>query len=260
MKKILTLFMLLSFMTQAQKNQLGFYVPVDIPNKNLMPNMSVVGGFGMSYAYQPFQQLPISFEVKGNLGSYASKTIEQTFQFEDLSTTRTDVSYTSSMHKSTIGAKFTLGNNYSALRGFVTPQIGYAAMRSRIRIADPEDEDDCQPLENKIMKRHSGYIYGGEVGLEYSLDKLFKNSVAENKHRVYISASYIASFKPFEYINIKHMKDGHYHEMMNNDASRDLNVEFMNVSTESIHEHKIAELYRSNIRMWGINFGYIFTF
>ena len=44
------------------------------------------------------------------------------------------------------------------------------------------------------------------------------------------------------------------------EGTREITGEFINVSTQSIHEHKIAEIYRTNLAMFGISLGYIINF
>jgi hypothetical protein len=44
------------------------------------------------------------------------------------------------------------------------------------------------------------------------------------------------------------------------DGRTDINATFINVSTQDIHQHKIAELYNTSLRMWQINIGYTLRF
>jgi hypothetical protein len=192
--------------------------------------------------------------------------MQQTYVFDSTSSTTTDVTYSSGMNRLNFGTKIHLLNEYRAIRPYITPQIGYAFMRSRIAVADPQDEDDCQPLDKTTVQRYSGLTYGGELGVEVSMERMFKNVSTENKHRLYASVSFLNSFNTFEYINVKYMED-HDHAAMtggshhaSSDDGRDVNAQFVNVTTNTIHEHKIAELYKTNLQFWGINVGYVFNF
>lgn len=242
----------------AQKNQLGIFIPIESPVKTVMPMMTTNCGFGASYSYRPFERIPMYLELKGNVGFYASQTLKQTYQFSNGSTTVTDVTYTSNFNKTLLGAKFILTNDFRPVRLFVSPQIGVAGMKTKIVIADPQDEDDCKALERVTKKGDAGLVYGGQIGLEISKHLLFKKS-EEDRSRFYVSYSFLNSFKNFDYVNVRYMMDGD-HSNMDMDASRDVNAKFINVSTNTIHEHKIAELYTTKLNMWGINVGWIVNF
>ncbi|MES2556181.1 MAG: hypothetical protein V4604_08530 [Bacteroidota bacterium] len=261
------LFTFVPFLSVAQRAQIGTYFTCDIPNKSVMPKMSTNAGLGLQFAYKPVQRIPMMLEFKASVGMYSNRTLQQTYYFDSLNKTTTDVTYSSSMNRMSIGTKFYLVNEYRTVRPYITPQVGMAFMRSKIVIADPQDEDDCKALERKTTQRYSGFTYGGEVGVDVSMNQLFKLNTDDNKHRLYASVTFMNSFNRFEYVNVKHMQD-HDHAAMNGgsggtatgDDGRDINGNFINVSTNSIHEHKIAELYNTNLQFWGFNIGYTFNF
>lgn len=261
MKHVFTLVLFLQgLQLSAQQHQLNFYIPVDVPFKAEMPYMSTNVGVGMSYAYRPMVNFPMYLELKGSLGSYASQTLNQTFQFGNGNTTETSVSYTSSLNKTLLGSKFIISNDFRPLRIYLTPQAGIAAMRSKIYVADPQDEDDCHPLEKRTVQRDLGFVYGGEIGFQLDLQRLIKCVSVENRSHLNVSFSFLTSPEMYDYVNVKHMQDGHLDDHSGADGSRDLTSKFINVTSNSIHEHKIAEVYRTKFQVWGINVGYTLTF
>ena len=243
----------------SQKAELGLYVPIDLPNKTNMPKMSTAGGFGVSFGYSPLFLTPFYIEAKTSFSNYSSQNLQQTYQFDDGSQTITNVSYSSGMSKYLLGAKTMIGQDFRAVRGFITPQIGLASMRTKIVIADPQDADGCQPLDRNVSQRFTGAIYGGEIGAEIALEKLFRKITIENAHKLYFSMSYLRGMNHFEYVNVKYMQD-EVHNTMTTHPKGDINASFINVYTNNIHEHKIAELYHTPFEMIGINFGYIVRF
>jgi len=269
MKKLYILFAFAPLFSFAQQNwQIGSYLTLDVPNHQIMPKMSSNFGIGFQTAYRPIERIPVFLEFKASTGLYSSRTLQQTYVFDPTSSTTTDVTYASHMNRLNLGTKIYLVHDYRTIRPFVTPQIGYAFMKSKIVVADPADEDDCKPLERKTTQRYSGFTYGAEAGVEISMNKLFKNVVTENTHRLYLSVTFMNSFNRFEYVNVKYMQDHDHAAMMGGGAvsagtdggDRDVNGSFINVSTNQIHEHKIAELYRTNLQFWGVNIGYTFNF
>ena len=257
---LLIILSIISLQTIAQNRyQLGAYVPIDFPDKSVMPKMSVNGGFGIAAAYSPIYGSPFFIELKGSWGGYASRILEQTYQYDNGSQTRTDVTYTSSMNKYLLGVKYMIGQDFRAVRGFITPQIGVAKFKSRIVIADPQDVDDCQPLDRETAQRFTGFVYGGEVGAEVSLDRIFTKMASENQHKIVLSANFLGGFNHFKYVNVRYMEDAVEGTHVGHDGNS-INASFINVSTNEIHEHQVAELYHSALRMWGFNVGYTFNF
>lgn len=245
--------------------QFGLYGTADVPIRSQMPRMSTNFGAGMLFAYKPVRNIPLFLELRGNVGSYHSKTSKETFIFDDGTTTVTDVRFSSGMAKVQLGTKFYYTNFYRPVRGYVTPQIGYNFMRSRIRIADPEDEDDCMPLENRIAHKSSGLTYGLEVGLEVDVMGLIRGG-DHSKGRLYVSASYLGSIKKMDYINTRFMNE-HEHVVYDEahghhvgEDGRALTATFVNVSNNDLHEHKIAEIYQTHLRFITINIGYVWYF
>lgn len=264
MKKILLFFIALPSFTFSQGEynaQIGFYGVVESPIRSNMPKMSTNFGIGLQGSYRPMPNFPMFIELKGHLGNYSSQTSEETYLFEDGSQTVTDVTFSSNMHALQLGAKFYYTNYYSIFRGYVTPQIGFHSMRSRIRIADPMDEDDCAPLENRIAFKNTGLTYGGELGVDIDVKRLITQN--ESDQRLYFSVSYLGSFKDMDYINIKHMEEhehGVQHSEPATEGDRDLTSQFVNVSNNDLHEHKIAEIYSTKLSFIAFNLGYIWYF
>lgn len=258
MKGLLFIFVSLTFLGYTQNVQFGMMVPLDVPVKSQMPKMSTNVGFGTSLAYRPFDNYPLLFELKGSWGMYSSKTMQQTYEFSDGSQTQTDVTYKSKMSKYLLGAKQLIGNDYQLIRPFLTPQIGVARMRSSIVIWDPEDEDDCVALERKTKQRFGGFVYGAEAGAEINLNRDAHLSSGVGQ-KIVFALSYMGSFRDFDYVNIRHMQD-EVHGMHESQDNREITATFVNVSTNTLHEHKIAELYRTPLSLWGISVGYFINF
>lgn len=265
---LLPIICMLSFFQFAQTEhnfQLGVFTTSEIPFHSEMPKMSTNIGLGMQFAYKPIARVPVFLEFKGNLGMYNSQKRDVTYIFDNGATTDTYVNFTSQMHKIQLGTKIYYTSFYNPVRAYITPQIGHNFMRTRVRIADPMDEDDCRPLENTIKQRSGGWTYGGEIGIELDMKKIFTGNDRPNQ-RMYLSASYMGSFKKMDYINVKYMEehehdvvDTHDHSQMDEDG-RPLNAEFINLTSGTTHEHKVAEIYNTHLRFISINLGYVWYF
>lgn len=271
MKNLLhSIIFLLPFLTFSQTEhnaQFALFATSEIPFRSEMPRMSTNMGIGAQFAYKPISSIPVFLELKGNLGLYNTQNRDVTYLFSDGSATYTDVTFTSQMHKLQLGTKIYYTSFYRSVRAYVTPQIGYNYMRTRMRIADPMDVDDCRPLENRIRHRSAGWTYGAEVGIELDMKKIISGN-DRPEQRMYVSLSYLASMRPMDYINVKYMEEdvhgvaddhAHDHSAMDEDG-RPLNTQFINLTSGTTHEHKIAEIYNTHLRFMSINVGYVWYF
>jgi len=269
MKKIYFLLFFVPMFASAQsKFQFGTYFSTYSPFKAEMPKMSTNYGWGYQFAYKPSTFVPVSIEFSNTLGMYYSRTMQETYQFDSTSSTTTDVTYTSGMKTNLLGAKVHLGHDYRKVRGYVKPQIGWATMKSKIAIAPPNDTDDCQPMDRTTTQKFRGFVYGGEAGVELDMSLFCKNVLTENKHFLYVGGSYLRGFNDFEYINNKYMvshnhgplPEGGAQMSTTDEDGRDVTATFINVTTNEVHDHKIAELYKTGLEYWGLKIGYIIYF
>lgn len=257
---IYTLFTLLAAGCFGQQWQLGSSLSSHFPNKEVMPKMHTSFGIDFQLAYSPLFHSPFYFEYRPGWENYSTQTLQQTYQFESGNQTVANVTYTSSVSRHLFGIKTMIGGDYRAIRGFVTPQIGLNSYFSKITIADPNDTDQCQPLEKSTRHRFTGGTYGGTVGFEVAMDKLFpKKFTNPNQHKLVFSSSYSRGIGHAEYVNVRYMSD-EVHTTMASHPSTDIQAEFINLSTNSIHEHKIGELYHSPAEYLGFSIGYLIRF
>lgn len=259
MKLILLPLTLLAFSGFAQKAQIAFNLGADFPNRNIMPKMGVVKNLGFGVGIRPVASIPVYLEAKGTLGFYSYKVIPQTYVFGNGDQTKVNVNYNSNMHKILFGTKIQIGNQYRLMNFFVTPQIGGAFLNSRIYIEDPSTQNgECKALESSHPHRSNVGVYGGEIGTQINLSRN-----GNSNHRLNLSANFLAGFRQVEYINVKYMKDEPHpatESPMTHEDGRDVTATFINVTTNATHDHKIAELYKTPLQMWGFSIGYVFTF
>lgn len=268
MKKLyIVVFSLLPCMLLSQidsRVQFGIHGLADIPIRSQMPKMSTNYGGGAFLSVKPYRRVPLFIEVRGSIGQYSSKTSTETFIFDDGSTTVTDVTFRSLMSKVQLGTKVYLTPAYRQVKPYVMPTIGYNFMRSRIRIADPMDEDDCQPLVNRLSHGSTGFTYGLEAGVELDVIGMIKGE--ERSGKLYFSVAYLSSARKMDYINIRYMSDHEHgvHEGEHGGTSqadgRPLTTDFVNVSSNDLHSHKIAEVYNTYLRFINVNVGYVWYF
>jgi hypothetical protein len=261
---------LLTYTASAQHVDIGVNYNADIPFKQTMPMMSMNHGAGLFLGYKAKDVTPFSFVTDLSIGSFASQQRKEQYAFSDGTVTETYVNYSSNLHKFLFGLNFDLGKRDQLLSGYLTAQAGYALMNARIYIEDPNDPGGCKALVNKTTFNYGGGIYAAGGGVRVNIAKL-RNKNSNFSHYIDIGVKYMGGGN-FNYVNIKHMQE-ETHAMApagtgttsptpgrGNSTTQDLNVQFVNVTTNDIHEHKVAEIYTSKFQMLNLKIGYVIGF
>lgn len=249
-------------LSSAQKGGFSLYSSSDIPDKHYMPKMSPSFGAGMEIFFKPCSKSPLQLTLDYNGAYYALKTINTTYYFPEGEPTKTDVSYSSATNKFMVGLKYIPQLKERMVLPYAAVSAGLNVMRSRITIEDPE-EGGCEALENKVVFSRTGFIYSGGGGL------LLNTSIFSKKHSCFYSyidvGCRFTGGSKTEYINVNYMQDEPHGPASHNTSSatstqRDYYAQFINIQSQNIHEHKIAEVYSTPISMWSLRLGYTIVF
>ncbi|MBI1836137.1 MAG: hypothetical protein HYR91_02610 [Flavobacteriia bacterium] len=257
MKKLILLFTLfVSFYSNSQKSQFAFYLPIDIPNKNIMPNMNTAVGFGFSFGYRPVFGFPMIAEFKSSFGNYASEYHStKVLLYNNSPATNVHAEFKSRFNKYLVGTKWLIGYDINTFRGFVTPQIGLANFRtiSSYNFDDPNSQNHSG---HKVVQRNLNPVYGLEIGTEIILNNIFKKKITGNtKHRLLLSVSFLQGFGNFSYCNVNNMFD--VNALDHNGVVIKEESIYTALPNKYIYENYYTEVYTSKLKMWGINIGYI---
>src|SRR6185503_10615566 len=239
--------------------KLGTNYTLSIPQGEMGNNINPVHTLNISFLYTPkifCQRFSVGTEM--GFGNYAYVTKEQDLRFRDGSGIKTDVIYTSNVAK----AALVLRGNLAA-KGKVIPYLeakaGTASFFSNVYVEDPEDESSCKPLESKnIINDNTFYTgYGGGVQLDGTV---FDKKATPGKFMIDIGINKVQGGS-LNYINTKNIQT-RIHTDPNAPPEpgkgEALNVQFINIATQTIHEHQVAELFNSKLRMIDIRIGVLF--
>lgn len=262
-KLVLPLFALITFSTSAQKVDFSTGYNADVPFKLSMPRMSTAHGANFHLGFKALKTAPVWLNADVSTSCFALVNRKEMYTFTDGSETETYVNYSSNLHKFLFGASFDIGNTERILSAYLNAQAGYAIMNSKIYIEDPNDPSGCDALVNKNTFRYGGGIYAGGAGVRFNINTIRKRESKFFKHFVDIGFNYMSGGN-FKYVNIKYMQE-HQHGIASTNTSpdrgtQDLTTQFVNVTTNDIHEHKIAEIYQSKFEMWNLKISYLMRF
>jgi hypothetical protein len=175
---------------------------------------------------------------------YASKRIEQTFQFDNNVASVVPVNYSSNVFNGNLQARLNLFSNKNVIIPYINAKGGFYNFFSTIYIEDPNDPGGCHALENKSIINAKTLYWSAGGGLQINPAIISKNKRKGNV-LIDISANTIRG-GTMDYINTKHLIDA---QSINDPAGKPLEIKFINASTQQIHEHTVAQVYTSPLRL-----------
>lgn len=245
MKSFFTLLLFLlgvSLASQAQNRnrQFGVGYNLFLPKGDMKEGFNSAHGIGGDILFGLKKAPFIKLGGEAQYSVYGSSTRTQEFAFRDGSTTVTDVNLNSQMWSVGGKARFEHPNNNKRIRPYGQLQGGLMSMSSTVFVEDPHDEDGCKPLDKRTPVKDYGWYAGGGAGM--MIDLAGKKG-QPGKYFIDISASCLGGSKQ-QYANMDKVYDANSTEP---DKGKSVNVQFVNVSTNEVHEHRVAELYEHKL-------------
>ena len=260
--KALYLFILIFLSGLVASAQLkgGFSYSLSLPQREMKENIKPIHSMNfILFGHVNNKKLnQLSWGIEAGFGNYASFTKDQEVRFPDGSGFTTKVSYSSNTVTAGMVTRYDILKE-AKVNPYVTGKLGYASFFSKVYVADPEHDDDCKPLEKKTpIKDHSFYAsYGAGIQIDISSSKKPKNAWLD------ISLNQMHGTK-LDYINVKDIEENIQTDPNNpvpsTNKSAPVSVRFINVSTQTIHEHQLAEVYSSALRLLEMKIGVIWRF
>jgi len=245
MKFISTLFLGFFFLSaNGQSWNITTHYSLGVPRqemeKNIQPAHSLQAG--ILYQLPTFKQLSAGVEL--GLGSYASKRIEQTFQFDNNTSSVVPVNYNSNTFNVNLQTRLNLLNDKNPVIPYINAKGGMYNFFSTIYIDDPNDADGCHALEQKTIMNDKTFYWSAGGGIQID-PSIFSKYKGKGNVLIDISANTIHG-GAMDYINTKHLVDA---QTINDPGGKPLQVKFVNASTQAIHEHTVAQVYSSPLRL-----------
>ncbi len=192
--------------------------------------------------------------AEGSWGTYASTQKEQTFNFSNGASTRTYVNYSSNVLQGGLTARVLLLKN-KAVTPYLSGRAGYSSFYSTIFIEDPHDADGCRPLDQKTLLKDGTFMtgYGGGLQIDWAV---FNPNSHKKRGFIDLRVQNIRG-KNIDYINTKKLIDASNPPPPGEDG-KSVSVKFINATTNEIHEHQVAEVYTTPLRMLEFKLSWVF--
>jgi len=205
---------------------------------------------GVLYQVPSLKRLSVGLEI--GVGSYANKQVDQTFQFDNNTSAVVPVNYTSNVFNANLQTRINLVDETKfVVIPYINAKAGLYNFFSNIYIEDPHDPLGCRALESENIINDKTLYWSAGGGLQVDLG-YFSKKKRRNSILLDLAANVIRG-GTIDYINTKDLVEVQDATPL----SKPVSVEFINASTQSIHEHAVAQLYTSTLRMLEIRAGVV---
>ncbi|HEY6503879.1 MAG TPA: hypothetical protein VIZ28_07895 [Chitinophagaceae bacterium] len=217
-------------------------LPREEMGKNIQPAHSLQVGL-LHKLPGSLKQLSVGLEL--GIGAYANERIEQTFQFGNNTASVVPVNYSSNVFNTNLQVRFNLLSDKHYIIPYINAKGGLYNFFSTIVVEDPDDPDGCHALQRDNIINDKTMYWSAGGGLQIDAGMFSKQKEHRSRVLIDISANTIRG-GTLDYINTKHLLDD---QPVSDPESKPLNVQFINANTQEIHEHKVAQVYTSPLRM-----------
>ncbi len=218
---------------------------LSVPQQQLGDNIKPLHSISYGIMYQfPGALSRVQTGIDLSVGTYASERKMQTFNFGNGTSTKTWVNYSSNVFQASIAGKIFILQN-KKLMPYVNGKVGYTHFYSNIYVEDPDDPGGCKALQKRTLVKDGTISAGYGGGLQIAWSLFFKKVKRENMY-LDISINKISG-STIDYINTKKLIDAD--NPPTGTDGKPLTIQFINATTQQIHEHEVAELYNTPLRM-----------
>ena len=256
MKILSTLFIscLLFFTASSQPLKFISDYSLGLPQQQMAQNIQAIHSLHIGGLYQlpgQLKSLSVGLELGG--GIYAYEKIDQTFTFDANTSTVVPVNYSSNVLNINLQTRYQfLDEKRSMIVPYVNAKAGLYKFFSNITIEDPDDPDGCHPLDKKSLIKDKTLYWGAGAGFQIN-PSIFSKHKKDGPVMIDISINTIRGGE-LDYINTKHLKD---EQDLPQTGGKPLMAKFINVGTQDIHEHMVAQVYTSTLRILEVRAGVI---
>jgi hypothetical protein len=227
---------------------LGFGFVHTRPTGPMQQQIAFGNGAQLKLMYE-LAQTRFSLGLEAGINIYGQKTSRQFYYFNDGSSVETDVTIQSHFSNFALVGRWELVER-KVFTPFFLAKMGYHDFRTNLNIADPEDDDNCRPLENTDLFKDKALSIASGVGLSMNLGKWL--NLYEDKMRVDFTAL-LTRGGQVRYMNVNippSNPDDHRHSPRAQSDAVPYYSKFINVRSRVEHEHHVGDVYQNPIRFF----------
>ncbi|MCX8020641.1 MAG: hypothetical protein N2747_09135 [Chitinophagaceae bacterium] len=251
----------LSVSAKAQKNfSMGY--SLSFPMGGMAGKFNAIHSITTDFSFRPKKNLPLRLGGELFIGTYASMSHPIQLSFNNSTPVSTNIYYNSNVARlaATVEWEWISKEHFSL---YSNAKAGGMSFFSNLTIEDPDDPTACRALESRAIQRDFGFAGGGGLGMRFLVNP---KSRLKNKF-LDVGVNYLHGTR-VDYINTKHL---HHHDHAgsgsqpgsgsgNDPKARPLTARFLHVQSNTVHMHKLAEIYNDPIRLLNIQVKYVLRF
>lgn len=245
MRYIYTLFFIVLSLFASAQFSVNTGYSMSLPQQKMADNINPLHSLTSGIMYNlpgVFDRIQVGIDA--GWGMYANTRKMQTFNFGNGTSTETWVNYSSNVIQGSFTSRVFLLKNKNILP-YASGKVGYTSFYSRIYIEDPDDPNGCKALDQHNLIKDGTIMAGFGAGLQVNWNVFRRNSRKKDAF-IDISVNNIRGGN-VDYINTKKLIDAN--NPPTGTDGKPLNVRFINATTQEIHEHEVAEVYTTPLRM-----------
>ncbi|MBX2962350.1 MAG: hypothetical protein KF687_07550 [Cyclobacteriaceae bacterium] len=239
-----------STLAQTANRELGLGYTYMGPIGPMQNHIRQGHGFTMEYYFTPDQKR-VSYGMELMLTQYGHDRSKQEYTFPNGTVAPMDIVVNNNVTNLLLSARYNLPSE-SLWRPFIAGKLGYAWFTTNLTIYDPDDFDDCAPIDSEILLRDGTFVLSAGGGVQYDLSGMFKK-LNSNRLIFTVNANLILGGM------VKYMStNAPDHYQHNHQSNTDVMARFVNTQTQVVHEHHVGNVYQSMAQMVDLRAGIIF--
>jgi opacity protein-like surface antigen len=193
------------------------------------------------YLLAPSKRYAVGVDLSYSI--YGFSESRQQYSFSDGTTADMDINVSNSILNGMLSARYNLVKD-KALTPYVGIKGGYSGFQTNLNIYDPDDTDNCEPVETDLLLADGTWTYSIGGGLSYDLSSVFKKMRSEF---LFINFStYYTQGGDIDYMNSNQSHTNHSNMPS---RSQDLEATFINTQTQVTHKHHVGNVYTNALQM-----------
>jgi hypothetical protein len=199
----------------------------------------------------PIKRFSIGAEI--NFSIYGNDQSRQEYEFADGTTAPMDVTVNNYFVNVMAVGRYYLLTQGTAVQPFVTGKVGYSHWSTELSITDPNDWDDCEPLESDILRKDGNVIATAGAGIRWDMASLFK-SLDRNRFMMDLSTSHSKGGR-INYMSTDPPSSTSHHQTPSTDQ---VSAKFINTQTRVVHKHHVGYVYNNFIELMDVRLNFVF--
>lgn len=210
---------------------------------------------GMGTAHSLFAQagVPLRFisprlllGAEASYGTYATEGFTIDYQ-QGANKINTTVNYFSAVAQMGLMTQYVLCDK-GRVQPYLSARSGYANFTSHFMVEDPSDAESCKLLDRGSLQSDATLYWGYGAGLRIAMGKRRREAIDVSVQRT--------RGGKLDYINVDKLQ--HQSAPMTvTDGAKPVAVNFINASTNEMHQHTFAEVFRNPMDMVQVRVAYV---